>query len=444
MGYTAQSLKIKVAKKGLYCQHNSSLLVILYCLLFLDARRVFPCHDTPNRKAVFKTSLVVYSKDMEAISNMKATSTKFLADKRIVTFAKTPKMSTYLFAIAIGDFKRNSFFATKDIKVNVYLPIDTDYFEGLFAAKIAEKVLNYFETYFNANYPLPKLDLVAIPDFAPGAMENWGLITFRTSALLRKPTTQLEASKRVGYVVAHEIAHQWFGNLVTMNWWSDLWLNEGFATFMGSKALHELFPFWDYWTHFINSETEKALHLDSLSKSHPIFVDVKNVNELGEIFDAISYSKGGSLIQMLNKVIGDISFQGGLVLYMQKFAYNNTDSKDLFGCWDELSPKFNVTDFMTFWITNKGYPYISASVSENNNHEFDLTIEQKHFSFVDNDKTSDTVWPIPLFPLLKNKRRNPLNKKILKQKDLTVRLTQDEFDNFIKVDFLYHIYILIV
>lgn len=243
---------------------NCLILYIIFCghfvLLILsikDARRVFPCHDTPNRKAIFKLSLIAYPDETAAISNTVLETRTFLnSTRQMYTFRETPPMSTYLFAFVKGNLEETHFFADQKTKVRIYVPKDTNRYEALFGSKIAERALEYFSKYFEVKYPFPKLDLVAIPDFAPGAMENWGLITFRTSALLRSSTTRLAATQRIGYIIAHEIAHQWFGDLVTMKQWRDLWLNEGFATFMGSKMIHETNKHWNYWNLFIKDEME--------------------------------------------------------------------------------------------------------------------------------------------------------------------------------------------
>ncbi|KAJ1678497.1 hypothetical protein EV182_003929, partial [Spiromyces aspiralis] len=260
------------------------------------ARRAFPCFDEPMLKATFDVTLVV-PKELTALSNMDVKETIPDASGKVhVRFNTTPLMSTYLLAFIVGEFDYVEAFTSgehngRPIKCRVYTqPGDSE--KGRFALEVATRALEFFAHEFGIAYPLPKLDQVAIPDFEAGAMENWGLVTYRTITLLFDPKqSRSKAKEYVSYVVCHELAHQWFGNLVTMEWWSELWLNEGFATWVGTHATNYLFPEWNVWTTFISDDFNRALQLDSKRSSHPIQVPVPRSSQIMQIFDAISYSK---------------------------------------------------------------------------------------------------------------------------------------------------------
>ncbi|ORY48215.1 hypothetical protein BCR33DRAFT_763937 [Rhizoclosmatium globosum] len=293
-----------------------------------DARQAFPCFDEPGLKATFDSTLVV-AEDLIALSNMNVISTTpFInaAGKKVkeVKFATTPVMSTYLVAYAVGDFDYIETTATpklpvdaQEITVRVYTPKGQVEL-GRFALECGARTLEFFSEYFNAAYPLPKMDMIAVPDFNMGAMENWGLVTYRTTALLCDEKTSTANSKgAVASVVGHELAHQWFGNLVTMQWWNDLWLNEGFATFVGQMVTDHLFPEWNIFTQFVTSGGQLC-------------------QEIMQIFDGISYLKGASLIRMLNNFLGREVFMNGIRTYLQEFKFKNTVTDDL---WKHLSAR---------------------------------------------------------------------------------------------------------
>jgi len=257
-----------------------------------DARRSVVCWDEPNVKSTFDVTLVVPN-DRLAISNMPITSEKAVGDKKKeVTFARTPIMSIYLLAYIVGEFDFVEGKTPNGVTVRVYTPLGKRE-QGQFALQVAVKTLPFYDEWFGIPYPLPKMDLLAIPDFAAGAMENWGCVTYRETALLVDPQNSSAATKQwVALVVGHELAHQWFGNLVTMDWWTHLWLNEGFASWIEYLCVDHCFPEWDIWTQFVYSDTGRALSLDALSNSHPVEVPINDPAEIDEIFDAISYSKG--------------------------------------------------------------------------------------------------------------------------------------------------------
>ena len=258
-----------------------------------DARRAFPCWDEPAVKAAFDVTLVVPA-ELVAVSNMPVVSEEVQpSGSRVVRFAETPMMSTYLLAFVVGDLESVEQRTDGGTLMRVWTTRGKRE-QSRFALETAVDLLDYFEDYFGIRYPLPKLDHIAIPDFAAGAMENWGAITYRETALLvDSDHSSAGTRQRVASIVSHEMAHMWFGDLVTMAWWNDLWLNESFASWMGDMAVDHLFPEWEMWTQFVMADTNSGLSLDGLKNSHPIEQEVNNPSEIGQLFDAISYSKRG-------------------------------------------------------------------------------------------------------------------------------------------------------
>ncbi len=265
------------------------------------ARYFIPCVDHPAAKARFRFRVSVDG-DYDVIFNTPPVRVYWDGPWKVFEFAETPRMSTYLLYLGIGRF-----FESRDrvggIDVIFATPIRDRVEDSRFALDVAKGVLEFYSNYFGIPYPLPKLHLIHVPEFAAGAMENWGAITFRETALLvGKGSTEL-TKRRVAEVVAHEIAHQWFGNLVTMHWWDDLWLNESFATFMSYKAMDKLFSEWGVWYRFLADETTGSMLRDSLMSTHPVHVPISSEEEAFEIFDDISYGKGASLLRMLETTL---------------------------------------------------------------------------------------------------------------------------------------------
>ena len=362
-----------------------------------DARRAFPCWDEPALKANFKASLVVPS-DLVAVSNMPVSSETDEGDglKR-VTFAETPPMSTYLLAFVVGDLRHVEEKAAGGTSIRVWTTAGNEE-RGRFALDVSVKLLGYFNDYFGIPYPLDKLDHLAIPDFAAGAMENWGAITYRETTLLVDPQQSSAGTRQwVAEVVAHEMAHMWFGDLVTMAWWNDLWLNESFASWMGDKAVDHLFPEWQMWTQFVEADTARALRLDGLQNSHPIEQPVNNPSEIGELFDAISYSKGGSILRMLERYVGPEDFRRGLGLYMDRHKYGNARTTDL---WDALgeASSLPVRAMMDTWVNQTGYPVLSVQVGRGEDGVV-VAARQRRFLYehvIDPKATDRTLWHVPL------------------------------------------------
>lgn len=354
------------------------------------AREVFPCIDEPAAKATFELTLRSPVGET-ALSNTPIKKTTESGGKLVTTFEPTPHMSTYLLAFIFGelDYKEAK---TKDgIVVRTYATPDNVAYTK-FALKIAVKCLEFYEDYFGIKYPLKKCDFIALPDFASGAMENWGCITFREHAMLVDPeNTTLSTQQYVALVVAHELTHQWFGNLVTMRWWSDLWLNEGFASWMEYLAIDHLYPDWQLWTQFAVDEQQQALKLDALEHTHPIEVPIQHPDEIRTIFDAISYSKGASVIHMLHEYLGHSAFRDGLRHYLATHKYANTDTVDLWTSLEEISGK-PVREFMHAWTSLPGYPVINATITDET-----VTLSQtRFFTNPSHSKVKATTWPVPL------------------------------------------------
>ena len=374
------------------------------------AREVFPCVDEPAAKAEYDLTLVTRT-GITVLGNMPVKFQKENGDSLTTTFEKTPRMSSYLLAFVIGELHKKSAHTKSGVEVNVWATPAQNENTLDFALDIATRSIDFYDEYFGVKYPLPKSDHVALPDFSSGAMENWGLITYRESCLLADPELTPESSRRfIATVIAHELSHQWFGNLVTMNWWNDLWLNESFANMMEYVAIDALQPDWHMWEDFATNEVTAALRRDSLDGVQSVQADVNHPDEISTLFDpAIVYAKGGRLLVMVRKLIGEEAFRAGLKSYFEKFAYKNTVGNDL---WQELESASGqpIVNLMNAWISQPGLPVISVSSS----HDV-ATLSQERF-FIGEHQPSDALWPIPLFA------NQPLDVKILDQKETTVSI----------------------
>ena len=374
------------------------------------AREVFPCVDEPAAKAEYDLTLVTQT-GITVLGNMPVKSEEENDDSLTTTFEKTPRMSSYLLAFVIGELHKKSARTKSGIEVNIWATPAQNENTLDFALDIATRSIDFYDEYFGVKYPLPKSDHVALPDFSSGAMENWGLITYRESCLLADPELTPESSRRfIATVIAHELSHQWFGNLVTMNWWNDLWLNESFANMMEYVAIDALHPEWRMWEDFATNEVTAALRRDSLDGVQSVQADVNHPDEISTLFDpAIVYAKGGRLLVMVRKLIGEEAFRAGLKSYFEKFAYKNTVGNDL---WQELESASGqpIVNLMNAWISQPGLPVVSVS----NSHDAAI-LSQERF-FIGEHQPSDTLWPIPLFA------NQPLDVKILNQKETTVSI----------------------
>ncbi len=354
------------------------------------AREVFPCIDEPEAKATFQLTLT-HAKGEIALSNTPIIEEESSANTTTTVFDVTPIMSTYLVAFVAGELRYQEAISKNGVQIRTYA-VPSQAINTKFALESAVKAMDFYEEYYDIPYPLKKCDFIALPDFASGAMENWGLITFREQGLLCDKNTSLHGKQYVALVVAHELTHQWFGNLVTMRWWTDLWLNEGFASWMEYLAVDALYPEWHFWTHFSVDEQQTALKADSLEHTHPIEVPVKHPDEIRTIFDIISYQKGASMIHMLHDYLGADNFRDGLRHYLKKHAYKNTDTVDLWQALEDVTKK-PVKEFMGAWTSQSGFPLLA--VKKEKDH---LTITQS--KFVTNpaslSRNDATLWPVPL------------------------------------------------
>ncbi|MBI2196944.1 M1 family metallopeptidase [Candidatus Daviesbacteria bacterium] len=367
-----------------------------------DARRAFPSFDEPAQKAVFDVTLVVPAKTVAISNTIESNIREHESGYKVIEFAPTPKMSTYLLAFIVGEFESVEVQSAKGKVIRVFTTPGKKE-QARFALDVAGKCLDFYEQYFGISYPLPVLDLIAIPDFAAGAMENWGAVTYRESLLLIDEEASSTANKQwVALVIAHELAHQWFGNLVTMEWWTHLWLNEGFASFIEFLAIDHIFPEWDIWTQFVGSEMGEAFSLDGLKNTHPIEVEVGHPAEISEIFDKVSYSKGASILRMLMSYLGEKDFQKGLQFYLKKHAYGNAETQDLWKALEEVSGK-PVGKLMKNWTSKPGHPVIRL---QSTGSRLQLTQSRFFSSPISKRKTKDgAVWSIPITVILGSSAR---------------------------------------
>lgn len=370
-----------------------------------DARRALPCFDEPAIKAVFEVSLTVPTGKTAISNTIPLDIREHEGGYRTVRFAPTPPMSSYLLAFIVGDFECVEKKSADGVLVRVFTTPGKKH-QAQFALDCAAKTISFFNAYFAIPYPLPVVDLIAIPDFSAGAMENWGAITYRESALLVDPEHSSAITRQwVALVIAHELAHQWFGNLVTMEWWTHLWLNEGFASYIEYLAVDHIFPSWDMWTQFLQADVRPALRADALKHTHPIEIEVHHPSEIAAVFDAVSYSKGASIIRMLAEYLGEKDFRDGLRHYLKKHSYGNAETADLWRAFEYVSGK-PVANMMAVWTGAGGYPLLSVSESSGG-----LTIEQSRFFssplFAKAHKEK-TLWQVPVNFISKGKAPRPV------------------------------------
>lgn len=392
------------------------------------AREAFPCVDEPEAKATFELTLIS-PKGQAVISNMPEAEQKEADGKQVTTFEVSPRMSTYLLAFVYGDMHYKEAKTKNDVTVRVWAtkaqtPESLD-----FGLDVATRGIEFFEEYYGVAYPLAKCDHVAIPNFSAGAMENWGLITYRERCLIADPATTSQSGREVvAMVICHELSHQWFGNLVTMKWWDDLWLNESFANVMEYVAPASLFPEWDLWSTFITQEGLGSLRRDSIAGVQAVKTEVRHPDEISTLFDpSIVYAKGGRLLKMMFEYIGEDDLRKGLKSYFTKHAYKNTTGDDLWKALGEASGK-DVAAFMTPWLTRSGFPVIEADQTGK-----DLTVSQHHFLLDPAKADADRIWPVPLLsstpevPALLETRED----KVTLPSDAFVRLNQGALGHYI-------------
>ena len=356
-----------------------------------DARRVFPCWDEPAFKATFALTVTLRRSHL-AVSNMPiAQEEPVTPNLKQITFATTPKMSSYLFVLAAGEFERLS--AQADGVTVSVITTTGKRAQGRFALDTAVDLLHYFNDYFGIKYPLPKLDLIAVPGGFGGAMENWGAITFFESRLLFDPATNADAARRgIFSIVAHEIAHQWFGNLVTMGWWDNLWLNEGFATWMQVKAAEHLYPQWQSWLNS-NERKQNAMGADARRTAHPIQQPVADESEAMTVFTGITYSKGQAVIRMLERYLGEDTFRAGIRKYMADHAYGSTTTADLWRALAAASGK-PVANIAATFTEQAGVPLVVAQ-ARCEGDEQRITLRQERYTIRD-PAPAPRRWQVPI------------------------------------------------
>ena len=351
-----------------------------------DARRLFPCWDEPAFRARFRLTTTVPAA-FTAFSNMPVESETTTPDGKEVHFAETPPMPSYLVVFCAGEL--DAIYGEADgVKIGV-VTTKGKAETGRYALESAEKILHYFNEYFAIKYPLPKLDLIAVPGGFGGAMENWGGIVFYESVLLFDPAKSSEETKEsIFEVTAHEMAHQWFGDLVTMAWWDNLWLNEGFASWMGTKCSDHFNPQWQVWLR-ANAAKQRAMATDALSSTHPIQQSVKTESEADSAFDEITYQKGQSFLRMLESYLGEADFRAGIRTYMQAHKYSNSTTADLWIALGEASKK-PVSALAASWTEQPGLPVVSVSTGKSG-----LTTSQERFT-VHQKNPKPLEWKIPI------------------------------------------------
>ena len=358
-----------------------------------DCRRAFPCWDEPEFKAVFSITLDV-ADGLTAISNGPEIERSTHDGRNIIRFADTMKMSSYLVAFVVGHLDMTDTVDSDGIPLRVvHVPGKADLTP--FALDVGQFCLRWFQDYYGIDYPSDKVDLVGLPDFAAGAMENLGCITFRESALLVDSTNSTQDERqRVADVVAHELAHMWFGDLVTMRWWNGIWLNEAFATFMEIAACDAYAPEWERWTSF-GLERSVAFEVDSLASTRPVEFEVRSPAEADGMFDVLTYQKGGALLRMLEQYLGAEPFRKGVSHYLRTHAHGNTETNDL---WDAIESTSGqpVRRMMDSWIWQPGFPLISARLVQGTNGVQELELSQERFSYSEDVPSDGAVWVVPV------------------------------------------------
>ncbi|MBS6380384.1 MAG: M1 family metallopeptidase, partial [Streptococcus sp.] len=355
------------------------------------AREAFPSVDEPEAKATFDLSLKFDAEEGDiALSNMPEINSHLREETGVWTFETTPRMSTYLLAFGFGALQGKTAKTQNGTEVGVFATVAQAANSVDFALDIAVRVIDFYEDYFQVKYPIPLSYHLALPDFSAGAMENWGLVTYREVYLLVDENSSAESRQQVALVVAHELAHQWFGNLVTMKWWDDLWLNESFANMMEYVSVDAIEPSWNIFEDFQTTGVPHALQRDATDGVQSVHMEVNHPDEINTLFDsAIVYAKGSRLMHMLRRWLGDEAFAKGLKAYFEKHQYNNTVGRDLWNALSDASGK-DVSSFMDTWLEQPGYPVVNAKVEDGK-----LVLTQKQF-FIGKGKEVGRKWQIPL------------------------------------------------
>jgi puromycin-sensitive aminopeptidase len=355
-----------------------------------DARRAFPCWDEPDFKATFKVRLVVAS-GLTALSNGPEESSEELGDgRRRIAFAETMPMSTYLVAFVVGPYALTGPADADGVLVRIAAVPGKEHLAG-YAAEVAVHALRFLGRYFDIPYPGSKIDHVAVPDFAFGAMENFGCVVYRENALLADPQTASHAElQRIATVVAHETAHMWFGDLVTMKWWNGLWLNEAFATFMENATVDAYERDWDVWASF-GAGRAAALTTDGLHSARAVELDVERPEDAEAMFDVLTYQKGGAVLRMLEQFLGAETFRTGISHYLRSHSYANTETTDLWDALEQVSG-IPVRAIMEAWIFNPGHPLVTVDLDAD---QATIDLRQQRFHY-DSKPIGSEVWAVPV------------------------------------------------
>ena len=379
-----------------------------------DCRRAFPCWDEPDFKAVFGVTLVV-DPALLAISNSPELSRVERDGKIAITFADTMVMSSYLVAFIVGPLEATDPVDVNGTPLRVVHPPGKGHLTA-FGVDCGRFALDWFERYYGIAYPGQKVDLVALPDFAAGAMENLGCITFRESLLLVDPATATQTeTQTVADVITHELAHMWFGDLVTMSWWNGIWLNEAFATFMEIAACDAYRPDWERWISF-GLERSVAFETDSLAKTRTVEFEVRSPADCEGMFDVLTYQKGGALLRMLQQYLGEEPFRAGVNHYLAKHSYRNTETSDLWDAIEEATGQ-PARRLMDSWIWQAGFPLITAAANGN-----ELVLRQQRFGFTDEAASDPVRWVVPIHVRQTAGGASALTKQLLEGDELRIPL----------------------
>jgi puromycin-sensitive aminopeptidase len=415
LGYRGQ---ISEGMSGLYLSESGDERCLVTQCEATDARAVFPCFDEPCYKAPIQWTITAPD-DLTVLANGALDERRDDGDGRATwTFKATPPIPSYLAALAVGDFDATPEARRDDVPFRVWALGDKAEL-GTHARDTAVRLLPWFETYFDVEYPFKKYDQVAVPSFSFGAMENVGLVVFRDSLLLMdEDTASWSDVKAIDRVVAHEFAHMWFGNLVTMEWWDDLWLNEAFAEWIAHKAIDELEPTHDAW-HDFEARTASALDTDALEATHPIYHPVETPEQAMEMFDAITYGKGSAVMRMLEAYLGEQDFRQGLRTYMEAFQQDNATGEDL---WTHLEDAADepVTDIMRAWITQPGHPVLDVDLDGET-----LVVEQRRAAASPAVQPDDDTWPVPLVARAGDAGTHVTRRALIEDDTTTVELDAD-------------------
>ena len=425
--YTEFTGQINEAPIGMYRVKTEGGSMLTTQLEPSGARRLFLCKNHPAYKSTFEISVTV-KKELESVSNTRIEEVVNFNDSKLIKFKPTPKMSTYLVYLGIGKIKHFGTVKENHIELNLRGPEGSVSDQNL-PLSIATKALSYYENYFGIALPLEKIDLISVPH-SEGAMENWGAIKFSENVINISNSSNAAEIKRGAIVIAHELAHQWFGDLVTMKWWNDLWLNESFATFMAYKSLNSIYPELNFNAEFLVDRYSKATWIDSISSIHSVNHMVKNPNEVVNLAREIRYDKGAALLMMFEDFIGEERFRSGIRKYLQENMYGNATGNDLWSCLEE-SLDMEVKKIVGPWIRKPGLPILSYKLTKDS-----VLFEQNRFLFKDNKNVPNSIWPIPIRVTMEDgEHLILLRKKRLRFKGKNIIKINNGFTGYYKIKF---------